>query len=141
MDAIEKLQAEEERRQEAIASTAEVGSAALADGARSDIGPEAWPVTIIGCIRGADGWYLAGYDARKETVVPLEKIQDLEETKDALCEDCEKHEAWSAKATTKDFYSTIEVTFTHYCRLYPKGIRHVTQCDAFFPESNRASKA
>lgn len=31
-------------------------------------------VTIIGVIRGADGWYRAGYDEQTKTIVPLEKI-------------------------------------------------------------------
>ena len=33
-----------------------------------------YPVTIIGCIRGVDGWYLAGYDKRTKTIKPLEQI-------------------------------------------------------------------
>ena len=73
MDVIEKLEAEEERRRQVATCTEDVRSAALADGnsMRSDIRPEDWPVTIIGCVRGVTGWFTAGYDARKRTIVPL----------------------------------------------------------------------
>ena len=77
MDYLEKYEAELERRREAIASTAAVCSAPLADGhsMRSDIRPADYPVTIIGCIRGVDGWYLAGFDQRKRTIIPMQMIQ------------------------------------------------------------------
>ena len=75
MDYLEKYEAEQERRREAIASTAGVGSAALADKKKTDMPETDYPVTIIGCIRGVDGWYLAGYDKRKKTIVPLEMVQ------------------------------------------------------------------
>lgn len=41
---------------------------------RSDIRATDYPVTIIGCIRGLTGWFRAGYDHRKEMIVPLERI-------------------------------------------------------------------
>lgn len=69
MDYLEKYEAELERRRDAIASTAAVCSAPLAD-----MTEELYPVTIIGCIRGVDGWYQAGYDKRSKTIKPLEKI-------------------------------------------------------------------
>ena len=77
MDYLEKYEAEQEARREAIASFATVGSAALADRdkPRTDMPETDYPVTIIGCIRGVDGWYLAGYDKRKETIVPLEQVE------------------------------------------------------------------
>ena len=50
MDYLEKYEAEQEERQEAIASTATVRSAALADKnkPRTDICAEDYPVTVIG---------------------------------------------------------------------------------------------
>lgn len=70
MDYLEKYEAEQEARREAIASTAAVCSAP-----RSDIRLADYPVTIIGCIRGVDGWYLAGFDQRKRTIIPMQMIQ------------------------------------------------------------------
>lgn len=75
MDCLEKYEAEQEARREAIASTAAVGSAALADGKKTDMPETDYPVTIIGCIRGVDGWYLAGYDKRKRSIIPTQMIQ------------------------------------------------------------------
>ena len=74
MDYLEKYEAELEARREAIASTAAVGSAALADGKKTDMPETDYPVTIIGCIRGVDGWYLAGYHSKTKTIKPLERI-------------------------------------------------------------------
>ena len=31
-------------------------------------------VTVIGCIKGVDGWYRAGYDEDTKTIIPLEKL-------------------------------------------------------------------
>ena len=31
-------------------------------------------ITIIGVIRGVDGWYRAGYDEQTKTIVPMERI-------------------------------------------------------------------
>lgn len=42
---------------------------------RSDIRPADYPVTIIGCIRGVTGWFTAGYDHNKQTIIPLERIR------------------------------------------------------------------
>lgn len=75
MDYLEKYEAEQEARRDAIASTAEVGSAVLADGKKTDMQEELYPVTIIGCIRGVDGWYQDGYDKRKKAIVPTKLIQ------------------------------------------------------------------
>lgn len=74
MDYLEKYEAEQEARREAIASTAAVGSAALADEKKTDMPETDYPVTIIGCIRGVDGWYRAGFDTRKQTILPLERM-------------------------------------------------------------------
>ena len=76
MDYLEKYEAEQEARREAIASTAAVGSAALADREkpRTDMPETDYPVTIIGCIRGVDGWYLAGYDKRSKTIKPMQAL-------------------------------------------------------------------
>ena len=77
MDALDRYQAELERRREAQALHCGSPHAPRADEKTrplSDIRPEEWPVTIIGCIRGVDGWYQAGYDARKRTVVPIKQI-------------------------------------------------------------------
>ena len=76
MDYLEKYEAEQEARREAIASTAAVGSAMLADGnkPRTDMPETDYPVTIIGCIRGVDGWYLAGYDKRSKTIKPMQAL-------------------------------------------------------------------
>ena len=44
------------------------------DKPRTDMPETDYPVTIIGCIRGVDGWYLAGYDHRTETITPIRRI-------------------------------------------------------------------
>lgn len=75
MDYLERYEAEGEAKREAITSTAAVGSAMLADGKKTDMPKELYPITVIGCIRGFDGWYQAGYDHRKETIVPLDRIE------------------------------------------------------------------
>jgi len=31
-------------------------------------------VTVIGCIKGVDGWYRAGYDENTKSIIPLEKL-------------------------------------------------------------------
>lgn len=67
MDAIEKLEAEEERRAAVFAKPAP-------EAPRSDIRATDYPVTIIGCIRGMDGWYQAGYDHRTKTITPIRRI-------------------------------------------------------------------
>ena len=77
MDKLDRYQEELERRREATASTAAVGSASRADGKHfpPNYCAEDFPVTIIGCIRGRDGWYPAGFDHRKGTIVPLRQVQ------------------------------------------------------------------
>lgn len=74
MDYLEKYEAEQEARREAIASTAAVGSAALADGKKTDMPETDYPVTIICCIRGVDGWYLAGYHSKTKTIKPMQAL-------------------------------------------------------------------
>lgn len=32
-------------------------------------------ITIIGCIRGIDGWYRCGFDENTKTIVPVELIE------------------------------------------------------------------
>lgn len=34
-------------------------------------------ITIIGVIRGVDGWYRCGYDEQTKTIVPLELIEKV----------------------------------------------------------------
>ena len=75
MDAIEKLDAEEEHRRQVATCTEDVRSATLADGAKSDMRLADYPVTIIGCVRGIDGWYRAGFDHSKQTIIPMERIK------------------------------------------------------------------
>ena len=31
-------------------------------------------ITVIGCIKGTDGWHMLGFDENTKTLVPLEKI-------------------------------------------------------------------
>jgi hypothetical protein len=35
-------------------------------------------ITIIGVIRGVDGWYRAGFDENTKTIVPLELLEKCE---------------------------------------------------------------
>jgi len=35
-------------------------------------------ITVIGCIRGIDGWYRCGYDEQTKTIVPLELLEKIE---------------------------------------------------------------
>lgn len=76
MDYLEKFEAEQEERREAIASAAAARSASSAGDqrTRAEISETDYPVTIIGCIRGVDGWYLAGYDMRTKTIKPLRRM-------------------------------------------------------------------
>ena len=77
MDILDRIDAKIEAKREAIASTARVGSAALADGTKpkTDMPAKDYPITIIGCIRGVDSWYQAGYDQRKRSIIPMQMIQ------------------------------------------------------------------
>lgn len=35
-------------------------------------------ITIIGCIRGVDGWYRCGFDENTKTIVPVELLEKSE---------------------------------------------------------------
>ena len=72
MDYLEKYEAEQEARREFLDRQAMPQQADQRP--RTDMPETDYPVTIIGCIRGVDGWYLAGYDNRTKTIKPLEKI-------------------------------------------------------------------
>ena len=67
MDKLDRYQEELERRHAFFAKPEP-------EAPRSDIRAADYPVTIIGCVRGVTGWFRAGYDHRKETIVPLERI-------------------------------------------------------------------
>ena len=75
MDILDRYQEEIERRRERQAKgkplTAAVRSAALAD----DEKKVRHQITVIGCIRGVDGWYRCGFDEERKTIVPLELIE------------------------------------------------------------------
>ena len=118
MDRIERMEAELERRREAIASTAAVGSAALADKdkLRTDMPETDYPVTIIGCIRGVDGWYLVGYDNRKKAIIPTTLIQRRSIFFGDDCKMC-------ANSDPK----------THFCKSIP--INGGTPCSYYTPRS------
>ena len=40
--------------------------------------PPKHEITIIGVIRGVDGWYRCGFDEATKTVIPLEKLERAE---------------------------------------------------------------
>lgn len=67
MDALDRLEAEHEKKLAYFAPAAPPKP-------RTDMPLAAYPVTLIGCIRGADGWYHAGFDERKKTIIPLNHI-------------------------------------------------------------------
>ena len=69
MDYLERYEAEQEERR---AFLARQRAARADDGPHTDMRAEDYPVTIIGCIRGIDGWYRAGYDERTKTIKPIE---------------------------------------------------------------------
>lgn len=75
MDILDRYQEEIERRQALHAKgkplTAAVRSAALADREQK----VRHQITIIGCIRGVDGWYRCGFDEERKQIVPLEQIE------------------------------------------------------------------
>lgn len=73
MDQLDRYQEELERRAAVRATFSKTETVQP----RSDIRPADYPVTIIGCIRGVTGWFRAGYDHRKEMIVPLERIARL----------------------------------------------------------------
>lgn len=69
MDALDRLEAERERRRALFARPRQESPRP-----RTDMPASAYPVTIIGCIRGVDGWYLAGWDKRKRRITPLGRM-------------------------------------------------------------------
>lgn len=74
MDILDRYQEEIERRERQAKGkplTAAVRSAARAD----DEKKVRHQVTIIGCIRGVDGWYRCGFDEARKAIVPLEKLE------------------------------------------------------------------
>lgn len=75
MDILDRYQDELERRRamrdKGKPLTAAVRSAALADREQK----VQHQITIIGCIRGVDGWYRCGFDEARKQIVPLEKIE------------------------------------------------------------------
>ena len=72
MDYLEKYEADQEARREFLECQAMPQQADQRS--RTDMPEADYPLTIIGCIRGVDGWYQAGFDARKRTVVPVKQI-------------------------------------------------------------------
>lgn len=72
MDYLEKYEAEQEERREVLLRQTMPQQADQRP--RTDMPEELYPVTIIGCIRGVDGWYLAGYHSKTKTIKPLERI-------------------------------------------------------------------
>ena len=72
MDYLEKYEAEQEARREFLDRQAMPQQADQRP--RTDMPEELYPVTIIGCIRGVDGWYLAGYHSKTKTIKPMERI-------------------------------------------------------------------
>ena len=72
MDYLEKYEAEQEARREFLDRQAMPQQADQKP--RTDMPETDYPVTIIGCIRGVDGWYLAGYDKRSKTIKPMQAL-------------------------------------------------------------------
>lgn len=81
MDILDRRDAEIQEKREWLAMR-NTPRATRAEGPHTDMPLSDYPVTVIGCIRGFDGWYQAGYDHRKETIVPMERIQTREINKD-----------------------------------------------------------
>ncbi len=72
MDYLKKYEAEQEARRDFLVRQAMPQQADQRP--RTDMPMDLYPVTIIGCIRGVDGWYLAGYHSKTKTVKPLDRI-------------------------------------------------------------------
>lgn len=72
MDYLEKYEAEQEARREFLDRQTMPQQADQRP--RTDMPETDYPVTVIGCIRGVDGWYLAGYHSKTKTIKPLERI-------------------------------------------------------------------
>ena len=70
MDKLDRYQEELERRAAVWATFSKTETVQP----RSDIRAADYPVTIIGCIRGVTGWFRAGYDERKQTIIPLRRV-------------------------------------------------------------------
>ena len=70
MDILERAEADRIQREE----TLQAARAKREERPRTDIPAADYPVTIIGCIRGRDGWYQAGYNERKKTIISLGRI-------------------------------------------------------------------
>ena len=70
MDILERAEAERVQREE----TLQAARMKREERPKTDMRAEDYPVTIIGCIRGVDGWYQAGFDTRKQTILPLERM-------------------------------------------------------------------
>ena len=73
MDILDRYQEEIERRQALHAKdrTLEASPATRADEEQK----VRHQITIIGCIRGIDGWYRCGFDEERKAIVPLELIE------------------------------------------------------------------
>ena len=70
MDRIERMEAELEAVR-ALRERSPHATRANESKPRTDMPAEQYPVTIIGCVRGVDGWYTCGYDQRSRSIVPL----------------------------------------------------------------------
>lgn len=66
MDFLDRLQAREERLRNLHTVEAP---------AKPQPNPSAHTITVIGCIKGVDGWYRAGYDENTKTIIPMEMIE------------------------------------------------------------------
>lgn len=71
MDILERAEAERIQREE----TLQAARTKREERPRTDMPAADYPVTIIDCIRGVDGWYQAGYDKRKQSIIPMQMIQ------------------------------------------------------------------
>lgn len=74
MDYLERYQAEQEAVQALHERSPHATRADEETRPRTDMRAEDYPVTVIGCVRGIDGWYRAGYDERTKTIKPMERI-------------------------------------------------------------------
>ena len=70
MDILERAEAERIQREE----TLRAARAKREERPRTDMPAADYPVTIIGCIRGRDGWYRAGFDERSQTIKPVQAL-------------------------------------------------------------------
>lgn len=72
MDYLERYQAEQEERRAFLARQAH--PTRTDEGPHTDMRAEDYPVTIIGVIRGVDGWYRVGFDEKTETIKPMTRV-------------------------------------------------------------------